>query len=297
MKDLSHPAALQILKKAEVNVKIVIFRDKDIDFKLEEESRAKEERMGSTQVEIQLDSSDKSSLVSRRSSVAPEMIPGSVLGDLKAHHNNRPPLIRHSTVSSLSSDATSYGIPHLEENGDPLARVRKLNLTQLDRLDTLKETEEQRLRSLSFSSQRKTYSLTEQSHKPRGQSSLDDKPLSGFTDTIPPPLEIGFTDSAPLSEAPCDTSRNLASNRRRDSSNTLGSKQDDDDSDYNDDFEPPRINTSLLVFGERSESHPFVIEYQKMLRGLRINVMLDEEDVLITETLPSGLVAKEGSIR
>ena len=61
---------------------------------------------------------------------------------------------------------------------------------------------------------------------------------------------------------------------------------------------PSRLNASLLIFGRRSDTRPFVIEYQRMFRGLGVKVLLDEEElVMITDISPSGLVGKDGNIR
>ena len=286
MKDLSHPAALQILKHSGTSVKIVVFRDKKEDIRLEQEKLAKTSRNGSEHVGIQFDKAPRPPRLTKRES-RDALIPGSIGTESRsqASNQNRPILIRHSTIDSISSEAaSSMGIPHLEDGKTITPRVRKLDLAQqtattLTAVQEDREGASQKLRkatSMELSNQKKLMKDFQKWHSESMDSTASSRHAKSLDE-----------HSAQInSEAPARRS----------------SKTDDDDDDDDSDFdegrkEPLQLNASLLTFGHRSETQAFVIEYQRMFKGLGIKVMLDEDEVMITEVTPSGLVGKDGNIR
>ena len=287
MKDLSHPAALQILKHSGTSVKIVVFRDKEEDIRLEEEKLAKATRNGSEHIGIQFDKAPQPPRLTKRES-RDALIPGSVGTESRSQLSNqsRPILIRHSTIDSISSEAaSSMGIPHLED-GKPIApRVRKLDLAQknatsLTAVQEDREGASQKLRkatSMELSNQKKLMKDFQKWHSESMDSTASSKHARTFDED----------DAQVNPDAPA----------RRFSK----TDDDDDDDDYSDFDEGKKeqlqLNASLLTFGHRSETQAFVIEYQRMFKGLGIKVMLDEDEIMITEVTSSGLVGKDGNIR
>ena len=276
MKDLSHPAALQVLKHSGATVKIVVFRDKEKDLQLEQEKEAKKQKI--KQNEAPLDQRQylprPPGLMKRDSRDA--IIPGSIRGDGKLHPNSykKMPLIRHSTIDSINSEvASSMGIPHLEDSGKDVApRVRKLDLVHKASSPLGSVTEETAGNKLRKATSLEIEKQKELLHNARNKISGDAKTWKDYNEN----------------ETPIDKD-----NRRYSSAD--GNEEEDSDMDEN---EAPAYNTSLLTFGQRSEIQPFVIEYQRMFKGLGIKVMLDEEEqVMITEVSATGLVGKDGNIR
>ena len=275
MKDLSHPAALQILKRSGTTVKIVVFRDKNKDLLLKQEQPAKKQIAQQGPQPPQHPQQRPPALMKRDSRDA--IIPGSIRGDGKLHPTlYRPSLVRHSTIESMSSEAaSSMGIPHLEDGGkDVKPRVRKLNLVHRSGSplgSVIEETAANKLRKAS------SLDIEEQKavlQKTRNKMNRDSKTYKDYNEN----------------ETPIAIDRTF----RRFSS------KDSNDEEYSDteENEEPAYNTSLLTFGQRSEIQPFVIEYQRMFKSLGIKVMLDEdEQVMIAEISPTGLVGKDGNIR
>ena len=275
MKDLSHPAALQILKRSGTAVKIVVFRDKTKDLLLEQEQEAKKQKPKQDEIPRVQPQQRPPALMKRDSRDA--IIPGSIRGDGKFYPSlYRPSLVRHSTIESINSEAaSSMGIPHLEDGGkDIKPRVRKLDFVHRAGSplgSVMEETAAQKLRRTS------SLDIEEQKavlHKTRNKLNLNSE------------MYVDHNENETLVE----TDRT-----RRKFSSTDGNEDEYSDVEEN---EAPAFNTSLLTFGQRSEIQPFVIEYQRMFKSLGIKVMLDEEEqVMIAEISPTGLVGRDGNIR
>ena len=275
VKDLSHPAALQILKRSGTTVKIIVFRDKDKDLRLKQEQPANKQISNQGIVPREHLQQRPPALMKRDSRDA--IIPGSIRGEGKFHPSPyRPSLIRHSTIESINSEAaSSMGIPHLEDGGkDVRPRVRKLNLVHRSTSplrSVLEETAAYKLRKAS------SFDIKEQKavlQKTRNKMKRDSETYKDYNENETPAAING-------------TGRRFSS-------------KDSNDEEYSDTEknEEPAYNTSLLTFGQRSEIQPFVIEYQRMFKSLGIKVMLDEdEQVMIAEISPTGLVGKDGNIR
>ena len=288
MKDLSHPAALQILKHSGTSVKIVVFRDKEEDIRLEQEKLAKTTRNGSEHVGIQFDKAPRPPRLTKRES-RDALIPGSIGTESRSQssNQNRPILIRHSTIDSISSEAaSSMGIPHLEDGKPITPRVRKLDLAQqtattLTAVQEDREGASQKLRkatSMELRNQKKLIKDFQKWHSESMDSTASSKHARSLDE-----------DGAQI---------NAGTPARRSSKTNDDDDDDDDDSDFDEGRkEPLQLNASLLTFGHRSETQAFVIEYQRMFKGLGIKVMLDEDEVMITEVTSSGLVGKDGNIR
>lgn len=287
MKDLSHPAALQILKHSGTSVKIVVFRDKEEDIRLEQEKLAKTTRNGSEHIGMQFDKAPRPPRLTKRES-RDALIPGSIGTESRSQpsYQNRPILIRHSTIDSISSEAaSSMGIPHLEDGKPITPRVRKLDLAQqnattLTAVQEDREGASQKLRkatSMELNKQKKLMKDFQKWHSESMDSTASLK-HSRSLDKDDAQINAG----APARQSDDD--------------------DDDDDNDNDSDFDegrkqPLQLNASLLTFGCRSETQAFVIEYQRMFKGLGIKVMLDEDEVMITEVTSSGLVGKDRNIR
>ncbi len=279
MKGVSHPTALQMLKHSGASVKIVILRDKETDERIEQENREKNARIASAQSE----QAPRRPGFSKRES-RDALIPGSTGSETRLHPNYKvpPPLIRHSTIDSISSEnASSMGIPHLDDGKYEVApRVRKLELTQkrqsgLIALQEQNERTNQNMRSAALMDlERQKAAMKEFASKSR---------LHGSIENEVPDLRVSQQSS-------------LDENTEQPMQKVLNG---DEDSDEEGEMEKPQLlNVSLLTYGKRSESQAFVIEYQRMFRGLGIKVMLDEEEmVMITEVNSSGLVYKDGNVR
>jgi len=275
MKDLSHPAALQILKRSGTTVKIVVFRDKEKDLLLEQEQQAKKQNLKQGEVPRERPNQRPPPLMKRDSRDA--IIPGSIRGDGKYYPSSyRPSLVRHSTIESINSEAaSSMGIPHLEEGGmDVAPRVRKLDLVHRAGSplgSVMEETAAHKLRrmtSLEIEEQKAVLQNT------RNRMNAVPETLKDFN----------------------ENETHMGNDRTRRRYSSIG-YNDEESSDIEDNH-APAYNTSLLTFGQRSEVQPFVIEYQRMFKSLGIKVMLDEdEQVMITEISPTGLVGKDGNIR
>ena len=276
MKDLSHPAALQILKHSGATVKIVVFRDKSKDLLLDQNEKAKEHREERSHIKQRLSLQQRPSGLMKRDS-RDAIIPGSIRGDGKLHpsSNAKSPLIRHSTIDSINSEiASSMGIPHLEDSSkDVTPRVRKLDLSQKVSTPLGPVTEEGEGIKLKKPT---SFEIKEQkafSQNSRKNMAQDEFPSKAYT----------------------DYKENETPVRRNVRCSSKDGNEDDSDVDIE---EAPAFNTALLTFGHRSEIQPFVIEYQRMFKGLGIKVMLDkEEHVTITEVSPTGLAGKDGNIR
>ncbi|XP_065060168.1 uncharacterized protein LOC135687522 isoform X2 [Rhopilema esculentum] len=277
MKDLSHPAALQVLKHSGTSVKIVIFRDKEEDIRIQRELEAKKSE--SDTMTAQSNHVPRPPRMMKRES-RDALIPGFIRGETKLHlhHNNHSPLIRHSTIDSISSDSPSTSaIPHLEDRQQLSPRVRKLDLAQkrnslLGAVKENGETAAQKLRkSTSLEIEEQKVILTGARNKFVDSTENQSKSFIDYNDNDLRSLEgQGSSDN-----------------------------NDEDESDLDEVSRPgSSLNASLLTYGQRSEIQAFVIEYQRMFKGLGIKVMLDEEEeVMITEVSPSGLVGKDGNIR
>eukprot|EP00794_Sanderia_malayensis_P009948 gene9948-10968_t len=279
MKDISHPVALQMLKHSGASVKIVILRDKKADEQLEREKQAKNAKRPSEHIGLKGESRSRPAFGKRESRDA--LIPGSTGSETRLHPTYKlpPPLVRHSTIDSISSEnASSMGIPQLDDGKFEVApRVRKLELTHKKPtgLTALREAEDnlaepQGMRESALADVRR--------HKAAMQEFAVKSRLYG---------------SADLSRVPRESSLDENSEQINMNNNV------DEDSDEEDEVNRPSLlNSSLLTYGKRSEDQPFVIEYQRMFRGLGIKVMLDEEElVMISEISSSGLVHKDGNVR
>ncbi len=279
MKDISHPSALQILKHSGALVKIVILRDKEKDQLLEQEKKSKEARLASGHAQL-ANGPTRPALSKRESRDA--LIPGSTGSEtrLNPSYKHPPPLMRHSTIDSISSEnASSLGIPHLD---DVTPRVRKLELTQKRRasiLAPLKENEDASKNNLRDSAlldlERQKKAMQKFARKTRAHGTDgDNSDGDGFPGS-------SFEHDYGLGEPALS-----------------GNNSEEESEDGEGVVQSESLHASMLTYGRRSESQPFVIEYQRMFRSLGIRVMLDEEElVMITEVNQSGLVWKDGSIR
>ena len=86
---------------------------------------------------------------------------------------------------------------------------------------------------------------------------------------------------------------------RKDSQNTLfPPSRSDDESEVSSIRSSVKSIPKCIALNKRINSGPFMIEYEKMFKGLGIQVMMDKDgECYITDVSPNGLLGKDNKIR